>query len=306
MDGSAPAPAHRRPASVERVSTVGVVGAGSMGSALGAGWAEGGHTVVVCLDGRSRRTRSLASAAGLHGLATLDDVVSASDLVVSVVPPAAATAVASALAQAARRTGTRPLVADLNAVSPQSVREVAALLADAGCDLVDASISGSPPRAGGDPTRVYLSGTRADDVLALANPRVDAVVLGDEVGTASALKMCTASLYKGTRALVMHALVVAEAHGVTDEFLADTARVWPDDVPGWPRDVAVASSKAWRFVDEMHEIAATQADVGLPAGLFEGMAAAYLQASASALGQTQPEDVPDDVSARDVVRGLRG
>lgn len=288
------------------MSTVGVVGAGSMGSALGAGWVEGGHTVVVCLDGRSQRTRSLASAAGLEELATLDDVVAASDVVVTVVPPAAATAVASAVAQAAGRTGARPLVADLNAVSPQSVREVAALLADAGCDLVDASISGGPPKAGGEPTRVYLSGARAGEVLALANPRVDAVVLGDRLGTASALKMCTASLYKGTRALVMHALVVAEAHGVTDEFLADTARVWPDDVPGWPHSVAVASSKAWRFVDEMHEIAATQAEAGLPAELFEGVAAAYLQASASALGQVQPEDVPDDVSARDVVRGLRG
>ena len=208
------------------------------------------------------------------------------------------------MAEAARTTGGRPLVVDLNAVSPGTVREVASCLAQGGCDLVDASISGGPPGAGAT-TRVYLSGARAADVLALTNPRIDGVVLSDVVGTASALKMCTASLYKGTTALVMHALVTAEAHGVTDAFLADTARAWPDDVAGWPRDVAVASSKAWRFVDEMHEIAATQRDVGLPRELFEGVAAAYLRASRSVAGASHPEDVPPDVDAAAVVDALR-
>ena len=285
--------------------TVGVVGAGSMGSALGAGWVEGGHRVVVCLTGRSERTRELASAAGLEGVAGLDDVVEAADVVVSVVPPAQAAAVAADVAESARRAGRRPLVADLNAISPRTVLDLEDLLAGAGCDLVDGSISGGPPRPGAAPTRVYLSGARAIDVVDLANPRLDGVVLGDRVGTASALKMCTASLYKGHQALVMHALVVAEAHGVTEEFLADTARAWPDDVPRWPRSVAVSASKAWRFVDEMHEIAATQAEAGLPAELFEGVAAAYLQASRSELGRAQPEDVAADVDAATVVQALR-
>lgn len=286
------------------MGTVGVVGMGSMGSALAAGWVEGGHRVVVCLAGRSERTRHLAASAGVDVVDTLAEVVADADLVASVVPPGAALSVGQELAGAARASGARPLVADLNAVSPGTVRMVAASLAQSGCEVVDASVSGGPPGAG-DTTRVYLSGAAAADVLAVTNPRIDAVLLGPDVGTASALKMCTASMYKGTKALVMHALVTAEAHGVTDAFLADTARAWPDDVPRWPRDVAVASSKAWRFVDEMHEIAAAQHEVGLPIALFEGVAAAYLQASRSALGQSQPEDLPADVDAAAVVRALR-
>ena len=63
-------------------------------------------------------------------------------------------------------SGARPLVADLNAVSPDTVRELERTAAAAGIDLVDGSISGSP-RAPGGTTRLYLSGPRAGEVAAL-------------------------------------------------------------------------------------------------------------------------------------------
>ena len=131
------------------------------------------------------------------------------------------------------------------------------------------------------------------------------VRLDGPIGTASALKMCTASMYKGTKALEMQALLTADAHGVREEFLADTAREWPDAVPRWHLDVAVAATKAWRFVDEMQQIARTQSDVGLPAELFEGVAAAYTRAAETELGQSAPEDVDRASSVEDVMARLR-
>jgi hypothetical protein len=117
--------------------------------------------------------------------------------------------------------------------------------------------------------------------------------------------MCTASMYKGTHALVMQALLTAEANGVRQAFLDDTARRWPADVPNWHIDVAVAASKGWRFVDEMNEIAQTQADAGLPAGLFEGVAAAYEWAARTQLGHADPEHVDPSTTVDAVVAGLR-
>ncbi len=286
------------------MATIGMMGVGAMGSALGRGWVAGGHRVVTSLDGRSARTRGLVAGTGIEVLPGLDEVVDAADLVVSVVPPGRAADAAGAVSVAAARTGARPLVADLNAVSPPTVHEVQRLLAEAECALVDGAISAGPPRAD-HRTRVYVSGPDVDAFAVAVNPWIDLVHLDGPVGAASALKMCTASMYKGTKALVMQALLTADAHGVREEFLADTAREWPDAVPTWHLDVAVSATKAWRFVDEMHEIARTQQAVGLPGELFEGVAAAYERAARTELGASSPEDVDRAASVDEVLARLR-
>ncbi|WP_375481181.1 HAD-IA family hydrolase [uncultured Jatrophihabitans sp.] len=278
------------------MTTIGLVGAGAMGSALGANWIAGGAEVRTCVSGRSTRTRALVAAAGVQAVDTLHEVVTC-DLVVSVVPPGAALAAAGEIADAARAAGATPLVADLNAISPETLHAVAATLADAGLPVVDGSISGGPPTAG-DHTRVYACGARADEV---DGPWLDLVRLPGPIGRASALKMCTASMYKGSTALVLQAMVTARRHGVLAEFLDDTAREWPRDVPGWPHDVAVAATKADRFVAEMHEIAATQREAGLAPQLFDGVAAVYARATRTPLGGTAPEDLDRDATTEQIL-----
>ena len=131
------------------MTTVGIVGTGAMGSALGARLRDGGCRVVACLAGRSERSRVFAAGAGIEELASLGDVLDAADAVLSVVPPEAALDVAAALATAAPQVGGRPLVADLNAVSPTTARRIGEVLRDAGLELVDGSISGPPPAVAG-------------------------------------------------------------------------------------------------------------------------------------------------------------
>ena len=103
------------------MTTVGLHGAGHMGSGLGWALREGGARVVTTLAGRSARTRKMVADAGLEPLDSLDAVVAAADVILTVVPPDAARAAATALAEATRRTRTRPLTADLNAIAPSTV-----------------------------------------------------------------------------------------------------------------------------------------------------------------------------------------
>ncbi|CAO5146450.1 hypothetical protein FAIPA1_100009 [Frankia sp. AiPs1] len=111
-------------------TTVTIVSPGAMGGALGRGYREGGARVLTCVTGRSPRTRALAH--GLELTDTLDDAVAAADVVLSIVPPGQALAAAAAIRAAATATGSRPLVADLNAVSPATVARVHEVLAAAG------------------------------------------------------------------------------------------------------------------------------------------------------------------------------
>jgi 3-hydroxyisobutyrate dehydrogenase-like beta-hydroxyacid dehydrogenase len=278
--------------------TVGIVSPGAMGSAVGASLRAGGLRVVTTVAGRSARSARFAEDAGLELLDGLDAVVAAADLVVSVVPPESATKVAAAIAGAVERTGRRLVVADLNAVSPTTVAEIGRVL-----DVrIDGSISGPPPRPGTN-TRIYLSGPDLAMLADVEAPGIRWIPVGPEIGTASAVKMCTASVYKGLSALLAHALLTAEHHGVTSHVLDDVTSLAPDAL----RLPVQAATKAWRFVGEMEEISAAQAAAGLTPALFDGITEVYRDLATSRWGGRQPEDVPADLgsSALDDLRPAR-
>lgn len=286
--------------SIAGVTTIGLVSPGFMGAGLGTALRDGGARVVATLTGRSPRTSRLATAAGLDVLPDLDTVVAAADVVLVVTPPGDALAAAGDIAGAARRTGAAPLVADLNAVSPPTVEKIAAVLATAGLELVDGSISGPPPTARPG-ARVYLSGERAAEVAALPWRDVTVHVVSERAGDASALKMCTASVYKGTTALYAQALLTAAHYGVLDGVVADLASNGRTPVP----DIIRAATKAHRFVPEMEEISATQGAAGQPPELFAAIAEIYRDMSGGELADADPETVDASLPAAQMVMRLR-
>ena len=278
---------------------VGVVSAGAMGSAIGRTLLDGGSRVVTTTAGRSERTARFARDAGIDCLPDIDAVVAAAAVVLTVAPPDRAETIASDLAASAGRTGAAPLVADLNAVSPATARRIAETLGAAGLDLVDGSISGPPPRRTGT-TRIYLSGTRAAELLALPFAGVELVHVGDKIGAASAVKMSTASVYKGTIALLTQALLAARANGVVEHVIDDLG----DLADRAAARIASSATKSGRYVGEMHEIAATQAEAGLTPALFEAIADVYAGLALRSLAQAAPEDVDPAVGLDRVLDGL--
>jgi 3-hydroxyisobutyrate dehydrogenase-like beta-hydroxyacid dehydrogenase len=284
-------------------ATVGIVSAGAMGSAVGAAYRAAGSRVVTTVAGRSERTVDLAGAAGLELLPDLNRVVAEADLVLSIAPPDQARTIAEDLVAAAERTGARPLVSDWNAISPATAQEVAGILLAAGLELVDGSISGGPPRADYR-TRVYVSGARATELADSGPAWLDVRVVGAEVGLASAVKMCTASVYKGHSALLAHALVTAHANGVLAEVLDDLRDSYPRQIDRAARLLAVSTTKAGRYVGEMREIAATQASAGLTPALFEAMAEVYGRLAETELAAEAPESIPPEPALEDVLDRL--
>jgi len=283
------------------VRTIAIVSPGAMGAALGRAWAAGGSRVVATVQGRSERTAALAT--GLELLPDLEAVVATVDLVVSICPPAAADAVLRSVIDAARATGSTPLLLDANAVSPDRVSGLAERAAAAGLELVDGTLSGGPPEPDSD-TMLYLSGVRAAEVARVPALGLRRRIVGDRVGQASAVKMCTASVYKGTTAVWAQALQTAQALGVLAPVLDDLAEELPAQVEGAARRVAVAAAKSGRFVDEMESIATTQRAAGVSPELFEGMAAVYRRLATTPLAALSPEEARGLTDLREVLSRL--
>jgi len=195
------------------------------------------------------------------------------------------------VAEAVRATGAHPLYVDCNAVAPSTVREIAAIL---GGDVVDIGIIGAPPRDDAG-TRFYASGPRASQ---LELPGLDIRPIGQEIGTASALKMCYAALTKGSTALAMELLVAAKKLGLFETLEREIADSQPEQRAVMERALPRAPTVAHRWIGEMEEIAKTFADLGLTPRMLEGAADMYRFAAASPLAAERPE-------SRDVRRTMR-
>jgi 3-hydroxyisobutyrate dehydrogenase-like beta-hydroxyacid dehydrogenase len=282
------------------MTTIGLVGAGLMGSGIGGTLQANGHNVITTLAGRSARTAGLVRAAGLTTVPDLEALVRRTDIVLVVTPPAAALDAAREIAGAARTTDARPLVVDLNAVAPSTMEHISGILATVEVDVVDGSISGSPPnlRPG---ARIYLAGPRVAEVAGLAWAPARPIVVGDTVGKASAVKMCTASVYKGLSGLLAQAMRTADHHDVLDHVIADLSEL--DDRAH--TQVALAATKAHRYVGEMLEIAQTQADAGLTAALFRAYARVFEDLARTSLARNDPETLDRALTPAQVAAAIR-
>jgi 3-hydroxyisobutyrate dehydrogenase-like beta-hydroxyacid dehydrogenase len=278
--------------------TVGLLHPGEMGSAVAVAVRAGGTRVVWLGEGRGAHTRERAAAAGLEGAPTLAALVGASDVILSVCPPHAARDVAAAVAGHA----FAGVYVDANAVAPATAREIGALVERAGATFVDGGIVGPPPTARGM-TRLYLAGPEAARVAGLFQAGlIDAVVLDGPPGAASALKMASAAWTKGSAALLVAVRALAAAEGVD----AALVREWALSLPALPaesqRAVQRNARKAWRFVGEMEEIAATFAGAGLPDGFHRAAAEVYRRLEAY---KDTPAPPPLDDTLRQLLRRAR-
>lgn len=270
--------------------TVALLHPGNMGATIGAATATSGARVIWASDGRSKASQDRARAAGLRDVATLVNAVNESDIILSVCPPDAALDLARVVAQH-RFNG---IYVDANAVSRSTAQQIGEIVTKAGASFVDGGIIGSPVKRAGT-TRMYLSGEHAPEIAALfTSSMLDAKTIGAEPGAASALKVAYAAWTKCTDALLLAIRTFAAAEGVDRALLQEWAISQPDLERRSHQAAAVATPKAWRYVGEMKEIAATFEVTGLPAG-FHNAAAEVCQRLASFKDQTDPAPAIADV-----------
>lgn len=263
---------------------VAIFSTGDMGHAVGRVAADQGCRVVTALDGRSERSRKLASDAGIEDCGSLDAATIAADVILSILPPAEAISLASSVTVACLSEGLpgsasesavseerRRTFVDCNAIAPETAHAIADLVGQAGLNFLDGGIVGPAPRKP-PATRLYISGSGKERLNFLEDPRLTVRDLGADVGKASALKMCYAAQTKGSWTLFAALMTAAQQLGVSEaldqefsESQSDVRTAQQRMLPRLPLDAA-------RWVGEMEEIARTFAAVQVPTGFHIGAA----------------------------------
>jgi 3-hydroxyisobutyrate dehydrogenase-like beta-hydroxyacid dehydrogenase len=254
---------------------VGLVGYGEVGRILAEDLRKDGVKVLaydIKLGGEhARPLQDHAAGIGVALAASHADLASRADFIVSAVTASQAVPVAQACA-AAVKTGAWFL--DFNSASPGAKQRAAKLIEAAGARYVEGAVMTSVP-----PYRIkvplLLGGAGAAELAPLINELgFNAKVASDQLGVASAVKMCRSIMIKGMEAMVIEAFTTARAYGVEDQVLASLKETFPGI--DWEKQGAYFFQRVIehgrRRAEEVREVAETVREAGLTPWSAQGTA----------------------------------
>jgi 3-hydroxyisobutyrate dehydrogenase-like beta-hydroxyacid dehydrogenase len=220
---------------------------------------------------RAEPLRAHASEFGVALAASHQELARRADFIVSAVTASQAVPVAEACAPAVRQ-GTWFL--DFNSASPGAKRRAADLIDGHGGRYVEGAVMTSiPPYRIKVPLLLGGSGARELAPLLVALG-FDAKVASEELGVASAVKMCRSIMIKGMEAMVIESFTTARAYGVEDAVLASLAETFPSI--NWEKQGAYFFQRVIehgrRRSEEVREVAETVREIGLTPWSAQGTA----------------------------------
>jgi len=247
--------------------TIALIGFGEVGQTLGADLQARGFSDLIpwdrlFADPDSPPSRA-ARDAGLRAARSMREAVAGRDVVVCAVTAAECTAAAAEAATALQRGA---FFLDLNSVAPSTRAAAASAIGRAGGRYVELAVmSPIAPRRSASP--MLAGGPHASSFLALGHALgfTGIAAFSDEIGRASAAKMCRSVVIKGMEALLSESLLAARRYGVEDAVIASLQDLFPMDA--WRAHARYMVSRSLlhgrRRAEEMREVARSIADAGL-------------------------------------------
>ncbi|NNG69573.1 NAD(P)-dependent oxidoreductase [Rhizobium laguerreae] len=273
-----------------------IIGSGAMGSAVATRLIDHGATVLTYLEGRSERTMARAKAVGMVPVGRQE--LTKAELILSIVPPAEAIKVAEFVADISSAMSAPPPFVDLNAISPKTMRALAARFEGSGVEVLDGAIIGGPPIAGKSGPTIYISGDTAGRSQPLEDCGLRIRRLDGPLGAASALKMCYAGINKGFIGLGAAMLLAASRSGAAESLKAELSESLPDVDRKLSRSIPDMYPKAYRWVAEMQEIADFLGEDDPAATIFRGMADVFSRMAGDVEGSRVLVGQLDEILAR--------
>ena len=270
--------------SPQAISRIAIIGFGEVGGIFGTDFAGQGIEVSafdILLASGSHRQQMLAKArsCGVKAEDSLRDCLRDADLVISAVTASSALEVAQ---EAGPILDRRQMFLDINSVAPETKRQASACVESnsgkGGGRFVEAAVMAAVP--GKRLTVPMLLGgmhamAASDSLRAIG---MNATALSDQIGVASAVKMCRSVMIKGLEALTVECLFAARRYGAEDAVLESLAATyagmgWKDQLPDYL--ISRVAQHGQRRAAELHQVAQTLRDVAVQPTI--ALAAAHCQ-----------------------------
>jgi len=250
------------------INRIAIVGFGEVGGIFGHDFAKLGLDISVfdTLLASKRYRRQMMSKArtsGVRAADNLNDCLRDAELVISAVTPSSAVDVAR---DARPNLNPGQIFLDLNSVSPETKQEVASHIDRSKARFVEAAVMAGVPKPRLK-VPMLLGGPHAAEMAGrLRSVGMNATAFSDQVGMASAVKMCRSVMIKGLEALAVECLFAARQYGAEDAVLESLSATypsmgWKDHLPDYL--ISRVAEHGRRRAAEMREVAQTLDDVGV-------------------------------------------
>jgi 3-hydroxyisobutyrate dehydrogenase-like beta-hydroxyacid dehydrogenase len=250
------------------IHQIAIVGFGEVGGIFGNDLAKQGIGVTVfdiLIASPNHRQQMFAKAenCGVIAAESLRECLRHADLVISAVTASSALEVAT---EAGRTLRAGQIFLDLNSISPDTKRKVASRIEPGKAHFVEAAVmAGVPtPRL---KVPMLLGGPHAAEAAErIRSIGMNATALSDQIGVASAVKMCRSVIMKGLEALAVECLFAARQYGAEDAVLQSLAATypslgWTDHLPDYL--IGRVAQHGRRRAVEMREVAQALEAVGI-------------------------------------------
>ncbi|MDA8247695.1 MAG: NAD(P)-dependent oxidoreductase [Rhodospirillales bacterium] len=198
---------------------VGVIGIGNMGWPMAACLRRADFPVHA-YDSRPGTATRFAAETGGHAAADLAAIAAAADVIVTVLPTSAIVAtVADALLP---RLRAGQILIDMTSGVPTATRAIAARLAGAGVEMIDAPVSGGVARARIGQLAIMVGG--ADETIARMRPILDAmgsVTRTGPLGSGQAMKALNNLVSAGGFLIGVEALLIGQRFGLDPDMMVE-------------------------------------------------------------------------------------
>lgn len=214
---------------ITRVNHIAFIGFGEAGQTFAADLVKAGLGSISAfdlrfLDSTDLEPRARARELGVRVGRSIADATKGAEVIVSAATASAAVDVAE---ETARAINSGQYFLDLNSAAPGAKRKAAQAIKTAGGRFVDGAVM-SPIPPHGIRVPIACSGVHASELVALLEPfgfHID--VVSDEIGFASAMKICRSIMMKGMEALMVECMVAARAYGVEQQVIASLDETLP-------------------------------------------------------------------------------
>jgi 3-hydroxyisobutyrate dehydrogenase-like beta-hydroxyacid dehydrogenase len=199
-----------------QMTKVAFLGLGRMGLPMARNLVRAGHDLTVW-NRSAEKAELFAADHGATAARTPSEAVAGADVVITMLADDQALLDAyTGQDGAAQALGAGARAIDMGTVSPETIHQLHALLADRGVAFIDAPVSGSVAAATAGTLTIMAAGARdaVDACHGVLSDLGDPVLYMGESGAGSAMKLAVNSVVHSLNGAVSEALVLAERAGI--------------------------------------------------------------------------------------------